>query len=450
MEKFREILRNKWFKFSVVAFLFILWVIWLQNFWWLIGVIIIFDLYITKKVKWAFWKKNYKKGEKHNTWLDWLDAIIFALIAATFIRTFFIEAYVIPTPSMEKSLLVGDYLFVSKVSYGPKMPNTPLSLPLVHNQISLFGKQTKPYSELIKWDYKRVKGLGPIKHNDVVVFNFPHGDTIIKQMPNDDYYRQVRANGREQVLRTYDIIARPVDKKDNYVKRCVGLPGDSIEVRHGVVYVDGQAEESIDGLQYRYSIKTKGSEINPLVLDKIGVSKDDREYFGAPVYVYPYMPLTAEMLKQIEVLGNVESVTRLENPADKGDTRFIFPFDRRYQWSEDNYGPIWIPEKGATVSLTLNNLPLYHRVITAYEHNDLEVKDDVIYINGQVATSYTFKMDYFFMMGDNRNNSLDSRFWGFVPEDHIVGKASFIWFSSDKDKSFPKNIRLSRMFRIIK
>ncbi|MDR1054633.1 MAG: signal peptidase I [Prevotellaceae bacterium] len=449
MEKVKQIIKNKWFKFSVAAIFYLAWVIWLQSWWWLLGLIVIFDIYITKKVKWAFWKKRYKEGEKRNTWLDWLDAAIFALIAATFIRIFFIEAYVIPTPSMEKSLLVGDYLFVSKIAYGPKMPNTPLSLPLVHNQISLFGKQLKPYSELIKSDYKRIKGFGHVKRNDIVVFNFPNGDTVIKQMPNEDYHRQVRFYGRERILQTQDIIVRPVDKKDNYVKRCVGLPDDSLEVRHGVVHINGQAENPVPGIQYRYKVATKGTEINSLIMDKIGVSLVDRDY-DSYSSSYPELPLTAEMDKQIEALGNVISVTRNETPAESGSPLVIFPFDKRYAWSEDNFGPLWIPRKGATINLTVDNLPLYARIITAYENNNLRVQDSTIYINEQPVVSYTFKMDYYFMMGDNRNNSADSRFWGFVPEDHIVGKASFTWFSSDKDKSFPKNIRWNRMFKRIK
>lgn len=446
MKEIKQILKNKWFKFAFAAIIYILWVIWVQNWWWLLGLVIIYDIYISKKVKWAFWKKKYEKGEKRNVWLDWLDAAIFALIAATLIRIFFIEAYVIPSSSMEKSLLVGDYLFVSKVSYGPKMPNTPLSLPLVHNQINLFGKQIKPYSELIKWDYKRIKGLGNIKRNDVVVFNFPNGDTVIKQFPNDDYYGAVRAIGRERIMQLYDIVVRPVDKKDNYVKRCVGVPGDSLEVRNGMVYINGQQENPVPGMQFNYDVKTTGADINPLILDNIGVAKDDRKFNGS-IPGYDGMPLTAEMYKQIEQLGNVSSVIRNNRLGHIN----IFPHDTvHYKWSENNYGPIWVPQKGATVNLTVDNLPLYNRIISVYEGNSLSVNGNVIYINNEPATSYTFKMDYYFMMGDNRNNSLDSRFWGFVPEDHVVGKALFIWFSSDKDKSFPKNIRWKRLFSGIK
>lgn len=453
MEQLKLIFKNKWFKFTTIAILYLLWVIWIQSWWWLLGLIIIFDSYITKKVKWAFWKKKYKEGEKRNVWLDWLDAAIFALVAATFIRIFFIEAYVIPTPSMEKSLLVGDYLFVSKVAYGPKMPNTPLSIPLVHNQMTLFGKDIKPYSELIKCKYKRIKGFGTVQRNDVVVFNFPHGDTVVKQIPNPDYYEQVRLYGeREYIQKTYDIIVRPVDKKDNYVKRCIAISGDTLEVRHGVVHINGQPEEHIAGMQYKYTVVTKGTEINPLILEKMGISLDDRRSgaYNPSLSAYLELPLTDEMVKQIQNLGNVISVTRNETPAENGNYKKLFPFDKRFVWSEDNYGPLWIPKKGATINITLENLPLYQRIITAYEHNTLDIKGENIYINGEVATSYTFQMDYYFMMGDNRNSSLDSRYWGFVPEDHIVGKASFVWFSSDKDKSFPKNIRWGRMFRSIK
>ncbi len=477
MGAIRKFFSNKWIKFGIVAFIYLLWVIWLRNYWWLLGLIVVFDIYISKKVKWAFWKKRYKKGEKRNTWLDWLDAAIFALIAATLIRLFFIEAYVIPTGSMEKTLLIGDYLFVSKVAYGPKMPNTPISFPLVHNTLP-FTQHTKSYVNWIENPYKRLAGFGNVKRGDVVVFNFPHGDTVALSNPDRDYYTLVREYGfsvyaqklgaaldrekglviddfnqkkliheygSQEMAKRSEIIARPVDRRDNYVKRCVGIPGDSIQVIRGDVYVDGVKEGEIKDRQFAYTVRTNGKEINPVELEKLGIRAEDRVYY--PQTFSYYMLLNDENVKQVQAFSNVLEVVRQEDRDAAYSLISIFPFDSRYPWTDDNFGPLWVPQKGATVQLTLENLPLYQRIIDVYEENDLAVKDSTIYINGQPSSSYTFKMDYYFMMGDNRHNSLDSRYWGFVPEDHVVGKASFIWFSSDQNKSFPKSIRWSRIFK---
>lgn len=450
-KKMKYALRNKWSKFGLVSVLYLGWVFWIQNPWWFLGLIVVFDLYITKKVKWAFWKKEYKEGEPHNAWLDWLDAIIFALIVATIVRTFFIEAYTIPTPSMEKTLLVGDYLFVSKVSYGPKIPNTPLSLPLVHNQF--YGR--KSYLEWIKWPYKRIAGLGPIERNDIVVFNFPNGDTIFKQDPAIDYHQYKRQLGADQFkqwikMNRIELEDRPLDKKDNYVKRCVAIPGDTLFIRNGDVFINGEAQITIPEKEYNYTIRTQNTALNPLILERLGLSKDDINSSGFDGSTYNRLPLTQAGYEEIKKLSVVTSITKNEASASQSNSVYYFPFDPRYPWTEDNFGPLWIPKKGVTVQLTTDNLPIYHRIIETYEGNTLKEDGEQIYINGVLATSYTFKMDYYFMMGDNRHNSADSRFWGFVPEDHVVGKASFIWFSSDKDKSFPKNIRWKRLFNTIK
>ena len=448
MKKIREILSNKWVKFGIVAFIYLLWVIWLRNYWWLIGLAIIYDIYISKKVKWAFWKKRYKKGEKRNTWLDWLDAAIFALIAATIIRLFFIEAYVIPTGSMEKTLLVGDYLFVSKVAYGPKMPNTPISFPLVHNTLP-FTNSTKSYVNWIENPYKRLAGFGSVKRGDVVVFNFPHGDTVVLSSPDLDYYTLVREYGKDYVMQRSEVVARPVDRRDNYVKRCIGVPGDSLQIVHGDVFINGQKEEDIENRQLKYAVFTNGKVINPVELERLGIRPEDRTEYNPHSSSY-IMVLNDENVNQLKKFTNVVEVVRQESVDAARSVNQIFPFDIRYPWTEDNYGPLWVPKKGAAVLLTLDNLPLYSRIIDVYEENELQVKDSTIYINGEASSSYTFKMDYYFMMGDNRHNSLDSRFWGFVPEDHVVGKASFIWFSSDQNKSFPANIRWSRIFKGIR
>ena len=450
MRKFREILTNKWFKFGVVAFCYLLWVFWLSNFWWLIGLGIIFDLYITKKVKWAFWKKHYKKGEKRNPWLDWLDAIIFALIAATFIRMYFYEAYVIPSSSMERTLMTGDYLFVSKSYYGPRVPETPLAIPLIHNNIPFLN--TPSYLEWVKWDYRRMAGRHQVERDDIVVFGFPHGDTVLTKQPMLDYYSLSRMNGKAYTIANFGpIVVRPVDKKDNYVKRCVAIAGDTIEIQHGNVVVNGMPQKDIPGLQFTYTVKTNGMPVNTLTLEKMGIDMHKTK-FNNSLPGYPAILLTKDNAEQLKQMSNVVEVEQWDDiyPPDGNDTSLsIFPFEGNFEWTRDNFGPLWVPAKGATVQLTVENLPLYRRIIEVYEHNTLRVEETTIYINNVETDSYTFKMNYYFMMGDNRHDSLDSRYWGFVPEDHIVGTPAMIWMSSDNNKSFPKSIRWSRLFNLL-
>ena len=444
----KELYHNKWARFGFWAVLYILWVIWLGNYWWLFGLVPIFDYHITKKVKWLFWKKDYKEGEKRNALLDWLDAIIFAVVVVTFINTFFFQAFKIPSSSMESSLYTGDHLFVSKLAYGPKLPQTPLTIPFTHNVIA--GKES--YSTLIQNDYKRIKGFGEVETGDYVVFGFPHGDTVLVREPASDYYMYVRTYGREYTLKHFGPVkARPADKKDHYVKRCVAVAGDTLEIRDGQVYVNSEAQEVWPGVQNSYEVVTDGQRINQVNLNKLGLNI--RELWYHPELPgYPEMALTAEMLDKVKRYPNVVSVTQNIDvwPADYPDSELtIFPFNPAFKWTRDNYGPLWIPEKGVTVELTVDNLPLYERIITSYEGNDLDVVDGVIFINGEEAQSYTFKQDYYFMMGDNRHNSLDSRYWGFVPEDHIVGKPAMIWLSIDGNKKFPNNIRWRRFFKFV-
>lgn len=444
----KELYHNKWARFGFWAVLYILWVIWLGNYWWLFGLIPIFDGHITKKVKWLFWKKEYKEGEKRNALLDWLDAIIFAVVVVTFINTFFFQAFKIPSSSMESSLYTGDHLFVSKLAYGPKLPQTPLTIPFTHNVIG----SRESYSTLIQNDYRRLKGFGKVENGDYVVFGFPHGDTVLTKAPADDYYMLSRTIGREEVIRAYGPLkTRPSDKKDHYVKRCVASAGDTLEIRDGQVYVNGTAQTVWPGVQNSYRVVTNGQRINPVILDDLGINIRELG-FSQTLPGYPNMPLTAEMLEKVKKLPSVVSVTQNIDvcPADYPDSWMtIFPFSPAYEWTRDNFGPLWIPSAGAAVELTLDNLPLYERIITAYEGNSLEVVGEEIYINGEKAQSYTFAQDYYFMMGDNRHNSLDSRYWGFVPEDHIVGKPALIWLSIDGNKSFPKNIRWRRFFKFV-
>jgi signal peptidase I len=444
----KELYHNKWARLIFWSVLYILWVIWLGNYWWLFGLVPIFDYHITRKVKWLFWKKEYKEGEKRNALLDWLDAIIFAVVVVTFINTFFFQAFKIPSSSMESSLLTGDHLFVSKLAYGPKLPQTPLTIPFTHNVIA--GKES--YSTLIQNEYKRLKGFGDVETGDYVVFAFPHGDTVLTKFPADDYYTVKRTIGREAAIRNYGPLkARPSDKKDHYVKRCVAVAGDTLEIVNGRVFVNSQAQEIWPGVQNSYTVVTNGQRINPVLLDKIGLNTSEL-YFDQSLPGYPAMPLTAEMLEEAKGIPTVTAVE--ENidsyPPDYPDSYVtIFPFSPDYRWTRDNFGPIWIPRKGVTVELTIADLPLYERIISVYEGNDLKVADGKIYINSEEAQTYTFKQDYYFMMGDNRHNSLDSRYWGFVPEDHIVGKPALIWLSIDGNKKFPKNIRWRRFFKFV-
>ena len=444
----KELYHNKWARFGFWAVLYVLWVIWLGNYWWLFGLVPIFDGHITQKVKWLFWKKDYKEGEKRNALLEWLDAIIFAVVVVTFINTFFFQAFKIPSSSMESSLYTGDHLFVSKLAYGPKMPQTPLTIPFTHNVIG--GKES--YSTLIQSDYRRLKGFGHVETGDYVVFAFPHGDTVLVKDPAADYYTYVRTLGRDYTIRKYGPVkVRPSDKKDHYVKRCVATAGDTLEIRNGQVYVNSQAQEVWPGVQNSYTVVTDGQRINPVNLDKLGLNIREL-WFHPELPGYPAMPLTAEMLEKIRSYPNVVSVDQNIDayPPDFPDSYLtIFPFAENYRWTRDNFGPLWIPQKGAEVELTIANLPLYERIITTYEGNSLQVRDGVIYINGEETQSYTFQQDYYFMMGDNRHNSLDSRYWGFVPEDHIVGKPALIWLSIDGNKKFPNNIRWRRFFKFV-
>lgn len=361
-----------------------------------------------------FWeKKDAKPKPKKGFVREWVDAIVFAVVAATIIRLFLIEAYTIPTSSMEKSLLIGDFLFVSKVSYGARIPNTPIAFPFAHHTMPLFG--TKAYLEWIKLPYFRLPGFGKIKNNDVVVFNYPMEDF------------------------------RPVDKRENYIKRCVGIPGDTIRVIDRMLYINGKEAFKPEKMQFAYDVHTDGSGFNPKILRKLDVTEGGRTSSQGDYT----LTLTKAALEQIKTFKNVEEIS----PAIQGRGQFaeyIFPNDPQFPWNVDNFGPLLIPAKGLTINISTQNLPLYKRAIGFYEGNEVEVRDSTVYINGVESASYTFKMDYYFMMGDNRHNSADSRFWGFVPEDHIVGKAVFIWLSMDSEaESLFSKIRWNRLFSLI-
>lgn len=380
---------------------------------------------------------NYKKSGIR----EWIDAAAFAVVAATLIRTFVFEAYTIPTSSMEKTLLVNDFLFVSKFAYGPRIPNTPLAMPFMHHTIP--GLNSKSYLEWIHIPYTRWFA-SPVKRNDAVVFNFPAGDTLTKEFDSvDPYYDMVRREGRQAVWDKYTVVTRPVDKRENYIKRCVAIAGDTILIKDGKLYVNGQPAFVSPTSATYYNVTTNtgwGEEM----LQEAGVrlnQKEDNE--GS----FDFQPMGTNRYKINLTLGELEIVKKLAGfvSVTRDTLDYItFPYDTAVaRWTTDEFGPLWIPKKGATIQLTKQNLVLYGRCIRVYEGNTLEEQNGKVLINGQAATSYTFKMDYYWMMGDNRHKSQDSRYWGFVPEDHIVGKASLIWFSWDGGP------RWKRMFKMI-
>ncbi|MCR4658793.1 MAG: S26 family signal peptidase [Bacteroidales bacterium] len=393
---------------------------------------------------------------------DWLDAIVFALVAAVIIRGNMLEFYKIPSSSMEKSLLVGDYLMVSKMAYGPRVSMTPLSFPLVHNVLPLTNGTVESYIKWPQLPYHRYCGFGEIKRFDAVVFNYPDGDTMCTaQFSNRSYHDLVREYGKEAVEtdRVYDrdgnrieigkIRVRPVDKRENFIKRCIGLPGDDLQIVNQQVLINGTPIENPEHLQFTYAVLFKPQMSNPIkVLDELGVSQEDL-YSALSVQneshsPYLMMPLSRDVAAKLAARYDVADVQCLVFPPDSSDSRMLFPHAAGYNWSIDNFGPVHIPAKGETLHLTAANIELYRRLIEVYEGNTLSVDGETILINGEPTNTYTCRMNYYWMMGDNRHNSVDSRFWGFVPEDHIVGKASTIVFSRDKDH---RKVRLNRLFK---
>ncbi|HTL80963.1 MAG TPA: signal peptidase I [Bacteroidia bacterium] len=404
----------------------------------------------SKKIKW----NGVPAPEKKRHWSkEWGEAGIFAVIAATLIRTFFFEAFVIPSSSMESTLMVGDYLFVSKMSYGAKIPAIPLTVPFTHNTLPM-TETTPSYLDWIELPYMRLPGFGSVERNDIVVFNFPEGDTVWTGDRNQSYYGRLRTIAADSGLTTDEvrkhlipdqITTNPVDKEDNYVKRCVGLPGDVIEIKDKTLYVNGTAAYVAEGAQWAYDFLAPANSAHPYEdLQEEFWSKgitDDHDFAHyvqdsvtpegnrIPKAIQGSIPVHKSNLKIFARLVSQYQPSLMQ----KGVLEYasaVFPHDTvNFKWNRDNFGPMTLPKKGVTVPLKKETIALYDRLIKVYEGNTLEEKDGKFILNGQPATSYTFKQDYYWMMGDNRHNSLDSRYWGYVPADHIVGKPVFVWLS---------------------
>ena len=472
--------KPNYIKATIYILLFLLFCYWVGSWWGLIAVPFIFDAYVTRKIKWGWWKSLKNKSAR--SVMAWVDAIVFALVAVYFLNQFFFQNFVIPSSSLEKTLLTGDYLLVSKLSYGPRIPQTPLSMPLVQHTLPVIN--TKSYLEHPHWDYRRVKGFGKVELNDIVVFNYPSGDTVATKYQNQDFYRMVYQIGDglmaqlsgetppslslrpdmsyEEQQATYrliyeagrsyiaqspeefgEIVSRPTDRRENYVKRCVGLPGQWLRIKDNVIYLDGKANREPDNSQYIYKV-TFNAALPDDVKRDLGITNEDlsNPMPDAPgTYV---MPLTRQALEAFR--ADKQLVKSIEPyPAA---TDWLYPQNMAKNWSTADYGPVWIPKRGATKLLSLRELPIYERCIRVYEGNTLEVKGGKIFINGKETDRYTFKMDYYWMQGDNRDLSADSRFWGFVPEDHVVGKPLFIWLSLDPDYGWTDgHVRWKRIFK---
>ena len=454
-DRIKEVPTKGWVSCGVwcaVYIAFVVWVAWgdWKSLGWLVLLPIVADMFTTKYINWNWWKK-YKpdeeakgerleaKGKEKNphanpllyTICSWVDAIVFALIAVYFINIYIFQNYQIPTSSLEKTLRVGDFLCVDKMSYGARVPNTPLSMPLVQHTMPALLGGGKSYIERPQWEYKRLKGWDRVEKGDIVVFNFPTGDTVCTKMQNPDYYTLCHYYGKRTVENRKDvfgeIVVRPVDRRENYVKRCVGTAGDTLQIIDNVVYIDGVAEPKHPYLQYNYIVTTDGYVLSNSYLTKLGISKEDRESNGNGVY---RLPLTAEMKAELAKNSHVLSI-EIEPEEQGGD---VYPLGHN-SWTRDNYGPIYIPAKGDTVMITEENYWVYKRIADAYEFKPMKVGEP-----------YVFEMDYYWMMGDNRHKSADSRYWGFVPEDHVVGRPMFVWLSIEKDNAWGKgHIRWNRI-----
>ncbi len=453
---------TRWVRFGVVTALFIAWVAWLGSWWVLIFLPLLFDIYITGFIPFTWWKKS--KNPVVRTVMSWVDAIVYALILVYFVFTYVGQNYAIPSSSLEKTLLVGDYLWVNKMAYGPRVPMTPVHFPLVQNRMPIID--TKSYLENPQWKYRRLKGYRDIERGDIVVFNFPQGDTVATKFMESaqTYYDMVKQYGRENIKnnpeRFGEVIWVPVDRRQNYVKRCIGLPGETIAIHNDTILIDGRPIDQPENVQFNYFYQLRGGGMTDSEWEEIGIAPDDRyamqvdalsaaangfyvDSNGHVPTVY-VSPLTAKMVEALQARPDLVKITKASAYPAK-----MYPETVDNGWTLSDFGPLWIPKKGESVSLNSTTWPYYERVIRNYEgHHDAYLKGETVYIDGKPADNYTFDMDYYFMLGDNRDNSLDSRFWGFVPEDHIVGTPWRVLVSFDKDRSwFDGHIRWNRILK---
>ena len=458
-ERIANVSTTRWIRFGVVSLLFFLWVIWMGNPWLALIWLLLVDIYITSYVPWTWWKT--KKGATRSV-MAWVDAIVYALVLVYLIFAFIGQNYKIPSSSLEKSLLVGDYLWVNKALYGPRVPQTPVHFPLAQHTLPIVN--TKSYIESPQLSYHRLPGIRPIRRGDIVVFNYPQGDTVALKIQNPDYYQIVAQLEREGVAdpKAYiqanpatfgKVVWRPVDRRENYVKRAVGLPGERLRIKGDTVFINGKAMTNPDNVQFNYIVPVSGP-VSEEKWRELGVRHDD--YGTGPVagppglgYNFYNVPLTASMKAEVERWPEVIGPLRTERESGLYDLGGVFPLRASYGWTRDEMGEIWIPQRGATLRLTPNNFPVYERAIRVYEGNDLRLDSDGrIFINGEETPYYTFRYDYYWMMGDNRDRSADSRYWGFVPEDHIVGTPMFIIAAFDEERSLTEGkIRWNRILR---
>ena len=423
-DRLAEVTRGGWIRAGIWSALYIAFVIWVawgdwKSLGWLVLLPLIMDMFTTKYINYSWWRKYKDTKPALYTVCSWIDAIVFALVAVYFINLYIFQNYQIPSSSLEKTLRVGDFLYVSKMAYGARVPQTPLSMPLVQHTMPEWLGGGKSYLDHPHWEYKRLAGWTSPQKGDIVVFNFPAGDTVCTLMQNPDYYTLKHYYG-EAMIRARkdvfgDIVTRPVDRRENYVKRCVGTPGDSLQIIDNVIYVNGEREPEREGLQLNYYVQTDGHIFSAKYLEKLGISIADRVQVDAQTW---HFPLTAGMKEELE--KNPHVVALVLEPGTQGGA--VYPLGHN-EWTRDNYGPIYIPRKGDKIMITEQNYWLYKRIADAYEFKPIAIGEE-----------YEFGMDYYWMMGDNRHNSADSRYWGFVPEDHIVGRPVFIWLSIDKDK----------------
>ena len=433
-ERIKNVTKGGWIRAGVWSALYIAFIIWVawgdwKSLGWLVLLPLIVDAFTTKYINYSWWRKYKDTKPGLYTLCSWIDAIVFALVAVYFINLYIFQNYQIPSASLEKTLRVGDFLYVSKMAYGARVPQTPLSMPLVQHTMPAWLGGSKSYLDNPHWDYKRLKGWTSPKKGDIVVFNFPTGDTVCTKMPNPDYYTLCHYYGK-QVVRSRkdvfgDIVVRPVDRRENYVKRCVGEPGDSLKIVDNTIWTKGYGlqvtgedwtqEPQREGVQLNYIVHTDGHVFGGKYMDKLGISLSDRVQIDATTW---HFPLTQAMREEME--KNPHVLAMIVEPEERGGE--VYPLGEN-SWSRDNYGPIYIPKKGDRLMITEENYPIYKRIAEAYERQPMEIGEE-----------YEFRMDYYWMMGDNRHNSADSRYWGFVPEDHIVGRPVFIWLSIDKDR----------------